>query len=79
MNDVRDVLPIDRLVGRAVLSLASGNKLGAVRDVFVDAINGVITGLSVETADGEAALSYQDVHSLGHDAMILLVESVGSV
>ena len=70
MNDVRDVLPIDRLVGRAVLSLASGNKLGAVRDVFVDAINGVITGLSVETADGEAALSYQDVHSFGHDAIM---------
>lgn len=76
MNDARDVLPIDRLVGRTVLSLASGNKLGTVLDVFVDPINGVITGLSVATADGDAALPYRDVHSFGHDAIMARGEAL---
>ena len=77
MNDSRDVLPIDRLVGRTVLSLASGNRLGSVRDVFVDPINGVITGLAVATEEGEAALPYREVHSFGGDAVMARGDDLG--
>jgi len=71
MSDARDVLPIDRLIGRPVLSLSSGNKLGVVDGVFVDPINGLLTGLAVAENDGElVGLPYDEVYSFGHDAIM---------
>ncbi|HYJ92817.1 MAG TPA: hypothetical protein VEV84_16015 [Pyrinomonadaceae bacterium] len=71
MSDISDVLPIDSLIGMTVLSLSTGNKLGNVREAFVDAVNGLLIGITVVTADGsEASLGYQEIHSFGRDAIM---------
>lgn len=71
MSDAKDVLPINALVGMPVLSLSSGNKLGQVRDLFVDPINGILTGLTIANAAGEnAGLAYDEIYSFGQDAIM---------
>ena len=71
MEEVRDVLPIGGLIGMTVLSRATGNKLGAVKDLFVDPVNGLMWGLTVTNADGRVALlSYDDIYSFGRDAIM---------
>jgi len=65
------ILPVNSLVGMTVLSLATGNKLGQVRECFVDPINGVLLGFTIAAADGSTAdLSYDSVHSFGRDAIM---------
>jgi uncharacterized protein YrrD len=67
MSERTDVLPVSGLVGRSVLSLATGNKLGVVSDVFLDALNGEILGFTINAPDGTAkTLSFVSVHSFGH-------------
>jgi len=71
MSERTDVLPVSGLVGRSVLSLATGNKLGVVSDVFLDALNGEILGFAINAPDGTTkALSFVSVHSFGHDAIM---------
>ena len=70
MNEGRDVVPINALVGMPVLSRVSGNKLGEVRDLFVDQINGMLNGLTVTVEQGTAALPYDEIHSFGRDAVM---------
>jgi len=71
MSERTDVLPVSGLVGRSVLSLATGNKLGVVSDVFLDALNGEILGFTINAPDGTAkTLSFVSVHSFGHDAVM---------
>lgn len=78
MEEVRDVLPIGALVGMTVLSRATGNKLGTVRDLLVDPVNGRLLGLTVDVAGGGVGLlGYNDIYSFGRDA--IMAESDDSV
>src|SRR5688572_26811409 len=70
MDEVRDVLPINTLVGMTVLSRATGNKLGNVRDLSIDPASGALLGLTIATDGGLAALSYDDIYSFGRDAIM---------
>lgn len=70
MNEARDVVPINALVGMPVLSRVSGNKLGEVRDLFVDQMNGMLNGLTVTVDQGVAALPYDEIYSFGRDAVM---------
>lgn len=80
MKDRTDVLPVSELVGRSVLSLSSGNKLGVANDVYIDALNGVLVGLSLTTPDGScAALSFNDVHSFGSAAIMAETDEAAKV
>jgi uncharacterized protein YrrD len=70
MNEARDFVPIKALVGMPVLSRASGNKLGMVRDLSIDPANGVLNGLVVAITDRVAALPYEAIYSFGYDAIM---------
>ena len=76
MSEARDVLPVNTLVGKAVLSLSSGNKLGPVSNVFIDPLNGVVIGLAVSSSDGASAgIPYSEIHSFGHDAIMAVSDA----
>ena len=78
MSERTDVLPVSGLVGRSVLSLSSGNMLGTVTDVFIDALNGLLIGFKLAAPNGDAAiLGFDAVHSIGGDA--IMAASDGSV
>ena len=71
MSERTDVLPVSGLVGRSVLSLSSGNMLGTVSDVFIDALNGLLIGFKLASLNGDAALlGFDAVHSIGGDAIM---------
>ena len=67
------VARIDKLIGRAVVSVETANKLGPVSDVLVDPIKGELAGLAVHrTADQTHALvSILDIHGIGSDAVMV--------
>ena len=72
MEQGKDVVPVDTLIGRSVLSLSSGNVLGTIRDVFIDPLNGVLVGFTLASADGlTTQLTYDQVHSFGRDAIMV--------
>lgn len=72
MSDLKDVSPISLLTGMTVLSLASGNKLGEIRDLFIDPINGVLIGVTLSTPDGNVGeLAYSEIYSFGRDALMV--------
>lgn len=73
MDDFRDVSPLKALKGMTVLSLASGNELGRVRDLFVDPVNGVLLGLSLDAAEEGmvAGLPCDLIYSFGRDAVMV--------
>lgn len=61
----------ESLVGKTVLSLASGNRLGRVSGVNIDPVNGLLVGLALKLEDGDSAeLPYESVHSFGRDAVM---------
>jgi uncharacterized protein YrrD len=71
VSAANDVLPLNSLAGKAVLSLATGNKLGTVRDTYIDPVNGVLIGLSVATVEDQiAVLDYQNIHKFGSEALM---------
>jgi len=75
MTDLRDVSPINVLTGMTVLSLATGNKLGEILDLFIDPINGVLLGVTLSMADGGVAgLAGEEIHSFGRDAVMALTD-----
>ena len=75
MSQVQDVVTVNSLIGRSVLALSTGNKLGAIRDVFVDPLNGVVAGLTLTGEDGSTTnLPYDRIHSFGHDAIMALAD-----
>jgi uncharacterized protein YrrD len=76
MDDVRDVLPIGSLGGKQVLSLQTGNRLGEVRDFYIDPINGLVLGLTLAGPEsGARGVPYESIHSFGHDAVMVESES----
>src|SRR5687768_848067 len=71
MSDLTDVSPISGLTGMTVLSLASGNKLGTIVDLFIDPINGELLGVTLSLKDGRlAGLTLGEIHSFGRDAVM---------
>lgn len=64
---------IDKLIGRAVVSLETANKLGPVTDLLVDPLSGELAGFAVQRSTDEtvALASILDVHGIGPDAVIL--------
>ncbi len=76
MGQTKEVVPVDELVGRTVLSLTTGNKLGAVEDIFVDPLSGTLAGLILARPEAEdrAQLSVDHIHSFGQDAIMALTD-----
>lgn len=71
MSERSDVLPVSGLVGRTVLSLSTGNKLGTISDVFLDAVDGRIIGFIVDSQDrAQKQLAFSSIYSFGHDAIM---------
>ncbi len=59
------------LIGVAVLSRGTGNKLGRIDDLVVDPMRGLLLGLTVQTQDsGRQVLDYLDISSFGPDAVM---------
>ena len=75
MNNVEK---IEQIIGRAIISLETANKLGHVADLLADPLSGQLAGFSVQRLDGSFALvSMLDIHDMGSDAII--VERDGSL
>ena len=71
-TSMKNIQHIDDLIGRAVLSLGSANKLGQVHDLIVHPTNGEMVGLSVEISDQSHFLvSKEEIHSIGPDAVMV--------
>lgn len=71
MSDLRDVSPISLLTGMTVLSLATGNKLGQIVDLFIEPINGVFLGATLTLPDGSTGeVAHTEIYSFGRDAVM---------
>jgi uncharacterized protein YrrD len=63
---------IDVLIGRAVLSVETANKLGQVHDLIVHPTKGEMVGLSVQHSDQSHFLvNNEEIHSIGPDAVMV--------
>ncbi len=69
MDNVQD---IGNIIGRAVLAVDSGNKLGHVHDLIVDPLKGQLAGLSIQRLDESYALvDNHEIHGIGPDAVMV--------
>src|SRR5215207_5745140 len=72
MSELKDVSPISLLTGMPVLSLATGNKIGNILDLFIDPINGVLLGVTLLLADERVAgISQAEIYNFGKDAVMV--------
>jgi len=64
---------IDKLIGRAVVSLETANQMGTITDLLIDPLSGELAGLAVKRkADtSDTLVSMLDVHGMGPDAIIV--------
>ncbi len=64
---------IDKIIGRAVLSLESANNLGPVVDLLVDPLSGKLAGLVVQRSSDqtETLVSIRDIHGIGPAAVVV--------
>ena len=63
---------IEKLIGRAVVSLETANTLGRVADLLADPLSGQLAGFSVQRVDQSYALaSVLDVQGIGPAAVML--------
>jgi len=63
---------IEKLIGRAVVSLETANTLGRVADLLADPLSGQLAGFSVQRVDQSYALvSILDVQGIGPAAVML--------
>lgn len=75
MGQTKEVVSLNELVGRSVVSLTTGNKLGAVQDIFVDPLSGILAGLILVVPQGDLAqISVDNIHSFGQDAIMALTD-----
>jgi uncharacterized protein YrrD len=75
MSDLKDVSPTSLLTGMTVLSLATGNKVGQILDLFIDPINGVLLGVTVLLSDGRrVGIMQTDIYNFGKDAVMVRSE-----
>jgi uncharacterized protein YrrD len=76
MAETVNVHSIDTLVGRAVLSRASANKLGEIHDLIVEPVKGALVGIAVKTVDGKLHYAEaSEVYSIGPDAVMVNSDS----
>jgi len=68
---ISNVIPADALIGMTVLSRTTGNRLGAVQDLYVDPVEGLLKGVTIQTSDGKlAGIDYNNIYSFGKDAVM---------
>lgn len=61
----------DALIGMAVLSRVTGNKLGEVHDLILDPVRGSLLGLWVRSPGGALdVMDYREVYNFGRDAVM---------
>lgn len=66
-----NIVSIDALIGKTVLSRTTGNLLGQVYDLYIDPIEGVLMGLTIAMPTGKmGGLDYKKVYSFGQDAVM---------
>lgn len=71
MNSVRNISSVESLIGKSVLSLASGNKLGQIVDALIDPARGAAVGLVLEKPDGSIGVTpFSHIASFGEDAIM---------
>jgi uncharacterized protein YrrD len=72
MKPTYNVHTIDILIGRIVLSRATANKLGPIRDLVVEPSKGELAGLLVQMTDESLRLiDYSEIYSFGPDAVMI--------
>jgi uncharacterized protein YrrD len=72
MSSSDNIHSIETLIGRAVLSRSTANKLGEVHDLIVSPSKGEFVGLSVRLPDESLRLAdYRGVYSFGPDAVMI--------
>lgn len=66
-----NVVSIDALIGKTVLSRTTGNLLGHVHDLYIDPVEGLLMGLTIRAPNGKmGGLDYKKVYSFGQDAVM---------
>lgn len=66
-----NIVSIDALIGKTVLSRTTGNLLGQVYDLYIDPIEGLLMGLTIALPTGKmGGLDYKKVYSFGQDAVM---------
>lgn len=72
MTTASNIHPVDTLIGRAVLSRSTANKVGQVHDLIVDAAKGELSGLVVQMPDESLrSVEYNGIYSFGPDAVMV--------
>ncbi|HEY6189417.1 MAG TPA: PRC-barrel domain-containing protein [Pyrinomonadaceae bacterium] len=72
MPSTGNVNPVTHLIGRTVLSRATGNKLGPIHDLIVNPVEGELAGLVVQLPDQSLRLiDYREIYSFGPDAVMI--------
>jgi uncharacterized protein YrrD len=72
MTSTGNVNSIVLLIGRTVLSRATGNKLGPIHDLLVNPVEGDLAGLAVQMPDQSLRLvDYREIYSFGPDAVMI--------
>lgn len=67
-----NVVLIEDLIGKTVLSRTTGNKLGEIYDLYVDPVEGLLVGLTIKAPNGViGGIDYKDVSSFGQDAVMI--------
>lgn len=68
---IENIVSIDALIGKTVLSRTTGNLLGQVHDLYIDPVEGLLMGLTVQAPNGQmSGLDYKKVYSFGQDAVM---------
>jgi len=66
-----NIVSIDALIGKTVLSRTTGNLLGQVNDLYIDPVEGLLMGLTIQAPNGKmGGLDYKKVYSFGQDAVM---------
>lgn len=72
MTSTGNIHSIDILIGRAVLSRATANKLGHIQDLLVDVTKGELAGIVVRMPDESLRLvDYNEIFNIGPDALMI--------
>jgi uncharacterized protein YrrD len=72
MASTGNIHSIDFLIGRAVVSRSTANKLGQVHDLIIGPSKGDLVGLSIRLPDENLRLvDYRDIYSFGQDAVMI--------
>ncbi|HKC66349.1 MAG TPA: PRC-barrel domain-containing protein [Pyrinomonadaceae bacterium] len=72
MTTASNIHPVNTLIGRAVLSRTTANKMGQIHDLIVDAAKGELAGMVVQMPDESLrCVEYNGIYSFGPDAVMV--------